>query len=157
MLFSVIYKVCRRIQSGDPQDQKIQEEINYFLLSDSEKGQLRVELNEADNPFDKKNFEQNILVNLGRTFKNMEGRDNISKVNRYFSKYINTRNYYDIYQTIANNFYFSLMIIDKDADTGELFMALNKAVLDLTVADLVKSLFVTRETDPDKRQETAKR
>jgi hypothetical protein len=122
---------------------------------------LRLELSEADNPFDKQKFEETVLVNLKRKYSNQEnkGKDNISKANRFFSdkKQINTANHCHIFREIANNFYFSLMIVDKEAEVGELFMTLNKTALNLTIPDLVKSLFVTREISKEQQQKISQR
>jgi len=159
ILLSIIYAKIFQKHFDNDKDQIIKSEIEFFLFSDWQKGQLRIELSELDNPVDKENFESNVLVNCQSRFYDYppEGRDNISKANRFFANKINTRNYYDIYQTVVNDFYFSLMIMDKEADAGELFMALNKTALDLTIADLVKSLFVTRATSQLVRQEISRK
>ncbi|RHZ36975.1 DUF262 domain-containing protein [endosymbiont GvMRE of Glomus versiforme] len=144
ILLSVIYKYSSNME--------IKNQITNFLLCENK---LRIELDEIDNPFDKESFERTIFSTNLKTWnfdEIKEGRDNISRANNFFTKSINYRNCGDVYQTIINNFYFSLMIVNKEADAGELFMALNKTALDLTVADLVRSLFIANEASKEERQ-----
>ncbi|CFW92933.1 Conserved protein of unknown function [endosymbiont DhMRE of Dentiscutata heterogama] len=63
---------------------------------------------------------------------------------------MNANNYSEIYQTVLDNFYFSLIILDQETDS-EIFMTLNTAGEDLTIPDLVKSL-LTRRNDYQARQ-----
>jgi len=49
------------------------------------------------------------------------------------------------------------MIVDKEAEVGELFMTLNKTALNLTIPDLIKSLFVTREISKEQQQKISQR
>ena len=52
-----------------------------------------------------------------------------------------------IYQTVSKKFYFSLIVLNNQTEPWDLFMALNDTGLNLNVADLVKSLLITK-TEP---------
>ncbi|MCE8158958.1 MAG: DUF262 domain-containing protein [Candidatus Moeniiplasma glomeromycotorum] len=114
------------------------------LLQDS----LRIELDNPDDQIDLRAIipfaKSNLLI--GRE----ERKRNIIRAKNFFSSKTNTENYHAIYQTILDNFYFSLITLDEETDS-EIFMTLNTAGEDLTIPDLVKSL-LARQNDYWARQ-----
>jgi uncharacterized protein with ParB-like and HNH nuclease domain len=44
----------------------------------------------------------------------------------------------------VEKFYFSLIIVDEEANPWEVFMALNTTGVELNISDLVKSLFISQ-------------
>ncbi|CAG8570299.1 962_t:CDS:2, partial [Ambispora leptoticha] len=77
---------------------------------------------------------------------------NIIRAKNFFQQKVSEENYFSIYQTVLDNFYFSLIILDEETDS-EIFMTLNTAGEDLTIPDLVKSA-LTRRNDNQAFQES---
>ncbi|CAI2196245.1 14503_t:CDS:2, partial [Funneliformis geosporum] len=105
---------------------------------------LRIELDNHDDQIDLRRIIPfgNLPLMPSQT---KERKRNIIKAEKFFSSKINAKNYLDIYQTILDNFYLSLITLDEETDS-EIFMTLNTAGEDLTIPDLVKSL-LTRRND----------
>ncbi|MCE8162803.1 MAG: hypothetical protein I3273_01450 [Candidatus Moeniiplasma glomeromycotorum] len=108
---------------------------------------LRIDL---DNPEDQRDLRAIIPFAKFNLFEEEERKRNIPKAKRFFASQIKTGNYLNIYRTILDNFYFSLIILDEETDS-EIFMTLNTAGEDLTIPDLVKSL-LTRQNDYQAQQ-----
>ncbi|CAG8714400.1 32615_t:CDS:2, partial [Racocetra persica] len=72
---------------------------------------------------------------------------NILNAKKYFIKFFEAENEYqiqEIYDVITKNFYFALVEIEYDDKVEELFTALNNTGLNLSNADLLKSLLIRK-------------
>ncbi|CAI2168094.1 10241_t:CDS:2 [Funneliformis geosporum] len=110
---------------------------------------LRIELDNHDDQIDLRRIIPfgNLPLMLSQT---KERKRNIIKAEKFFSSKINAKNYLDIYQTILDNFYLSLITLDEETDS-EIFMTLNTAGEDLTIPDLVKKELTFRLAEGDFR------
>ncbi|MCE8163707.1 MAG: DUF262 domain-containing protein [Candidatus Moeniiplasma glomeromycotorum] len=153
ILLSVIYKKISELDNKETR--VIENEITDFLVW--KKNELRIILNNQD---DKENFQKCIFSNLSKWGKTPEGEGNIFQAQKWFSssdKRISQEECLNIYETVVNNFFFSLVIIDEETDPWEIFRTLNTTGLELSNSDLVKSLFISRTDSRDKQERVIKK